>query len=105
MMVLSWQCPNCELYLDDIPSSDIDLAIRIHRLAHSEGVYMARVAASISVLQGQINKYAPHRKRISDGTIGDPAHAARGKASDHNPWYRNTVTAVDFTHDPVGGLD
>ena len=63
------------------------------------------VAASVHVLLAQCNSFAPHRSRLSDGTIGDARHAALGSASDHNPWYRNTVTAVDITHDPTHGMD
>lgn len=62
-------------------------------------------AASINVLLSQCNTFAPHRSRLSDGTIGDTAHQAEGNASDHNPWYNNTVTAVDITHDPSHGMD
>lgn len=61
------------------------------------------VAASLNVLLGQLNAKAPNRSKESDGSIGDAAHASR--SSDHNPWYRNTVTARDFTHDPAHGLD
>lgn len=61
------------------------------------------VAASLEKLLAQLNAKAPHRSKISDGSIGDAAHAARN--SDHNPWYQNTVTARDFTHDPDGGLN
>lgn len=62
-------------------------------------------AASINVLLSQCNTFAPHRSRLSDGTIGDAAHQAEGSNSDHNPWYNNTVTAVDITHDPTRGMD
>jgi putative peptidoglycan binding protein len=61
------------------------------------------VAASLETLRGQLNALAPNRSKRSDGAIGDAEHASR--SSDHNPWYRNTVTARDFTHDPAGGLD
>lgn len=61
------------------------------------------VAASLQTLLAQLNTRAPRRSKASDGSIGDAAHATRD--SDHNPWYRNTVTARDFTHDPAGGLD
>jgi Putative peptidoglycan binding domain len=62
-------------------------------------------AAAINVLLSQCNTFAPHRSRLSDGTIGDARHQALGNASDHNPWYHNTVTAVDITHDPTRGMD
>jgi hypothetical protein len=68
-----------------------------------------RMAKSLETLRSQINVLAPHRKTASDGGIGDPAHQAKGSASDHNPWIVNggigIVTARDFTHDPKGGCD
>jgi hypothetical protein len=63
------------------------------------------VAASIGTLLSQCNTFAPHRSRISDGTWGDAAHQAEGSNSDHNPWYKGIVTAVDITHDPKRGMD
>jgi hypothetical protein len=60
------------------------------------------VARSLNVLLEQVNERYPNRSKVSDGSIGDAAHASRD--SDHNPWYNNTVTARDFTHDPDGGL-
>lgn len=65
---------------------------------------MARdiVAKNIRTYITQLNKLAPRRSRRSDGTIGDAAHASR--KSDHNPWFRSTVTAVDITHDPENGM-
>lgn len=63
-----------------------------------------RVARALDALLAQLNAYAPRRSKVSDGSIGDAAHASRD--SDHNPWYGpGIVTARDFTHDPVGGLD
>jgi putative peptidoglycan binding protein len=63
-----------------------------------------RVARSLDQLLAQLNGIAPHRSKLSDGSIGDAAHATR--ASDHNPWYGpGIVTARDYTHDPQGGLD
>lgn len=66
---------------------------------------MSRNALAITTLIRQINGYAPHRSRTLDGTIGDKAHQALGSKSDHNPWFNNIVTAVDFTDDPSGGLN
>lgn len=62
-----------------------------------------RIARSLSTLRTEINAWAPNRSRISDGTIGDPAHQAR--ASRHNPNRHGVVTALDITHDPKGGCD
>ena len=62
-----------------------------------------RLAKSLKKLQAQINEMAPGRSRVSDGSIGDAAHAAR--KSDHNPNERGIVAAIDVTHDPSGGCD
>lgn len=65
-----------------------------------------RVARSLDVLLFQLNLMAPNRNKRLDGAIGDEAHQAQGRASDHNPWFGpGIVTARDFTHDPAGGLD
>lgn len=66
-----------------------------------------RVAESLEVLRRQFNSRYPNRSKVSDGGIGDAAHASR--SSDHNPWYQKggmgIVTARDFTHDPAVGMD
>mgnify|MGYP001578805206 CR=1 FL=1 len=64
---------------------------------------MARIAKSLDVLRSQINKAHPDRSKLSDGWIGDAAHAAG--ASDHNPTAAGVVTALDITHDPAKGVD
>lgn len=61
------------------------------------------LAGSLINLRTVINKAAPDRSTVSDGTIGDAAHAAR--QSDHNPNERGIVTAMDITHDPANGCD
>jgi hypothetical protein len=66
-----------------------------------------RVAKSLTVLLNEVNDLAPGRSRLSDGAVGDAAHASR--SSDHNPWVRDgdtgVVTARDITHDPARGCD
>lgn len=66
-----------------------------------------RVARSLDVLLNEVNEMAPRRSKVSDGSIGDAAHATR--SSDHNPWVQHggqgIVRARDFTHDPLHGLD
>jgi hypothetical protein len=68
-----------------------------------------RIAKSLGKLRSQANSRWPGRNKASDGWIGDPAHFARGKASDHNPHVRDgstgVVTALDLTHDPKSGCD
>lgn len=71
------------------------------------------VDKSLVKLRSQINAMAPRRSKRSDGTIGDPAHAAGN--SDHNPQHTadssdgndpdNEVDALDITHDPARGCD
>lgn len=63
-----------------------------------------RVARSLLVLRDQLDRRYPDRSKLSDGTIGDAAHATRD--SDHNPWYGpGIVSAMDITHDPAHGVD
>lgn len=62
-----------------------------------------RLAKSLVKLREQVNAAYPNRSRVSDGSIGDTAHAAR--ASDHNPDSQGRVCAIDVTHDPANGLD
>lgn len=62
-----------------------------------------RVALSLEVLLEQLNEAAPNRSKISDGSIGDPAHSSR--ESDHNPNPLGVVCARDFTHDPSHNAD
>lgn len=64
---------------------------------------MARIAKSLDVLRSQINAKYPNRSKVSDGWIGDTAHAAR--PSDHNPGADGVVEALDITHDPANGPD
>lgn len=64
---------------------------------------MWRLAYSLATLRDQVNAYAPNRSKLSDGTIGDPAHAA--VPSDHNENAAGVVCALDLTHDPAGGFD
>lgn len=62
-----------------------------------------RIAKSLDVLRNQVNLNYPSRSKVSDGWIGDTAHAAR--ASDHNPDVNGVVKALDITHDPAHGVD
>lgn len=61
-----------------------------------------RLANSLEVLRKQVNVQFPDRRKDSDGTKGDDAHAAR--VSDHNP-KNGVVHALDLTHDPANGFD
>lgn len=57
-----------------------------------------RLAGSLEKLREQVDEEWPKRSKISDGTIGDAAHASR--TSDHNPWCGpGVVTAIDITDD------
>jgi hypothetical protein len=89
--------------------SDVDTEERAPDWDQSplEAVRPWRVAESLRQLKRQVDAKAPGRNRLSDGTIGDAAHASRN--SDHNPWVleggEGVVTAMDITHDPSGGCD
>ena len=62
-----------------------------------------RVANSLVTLRNQVNDKYPQRSKVSDGTIGDAAHAK--SISDHNPNKNGVVCALDLTHDPANGFD
>lgn len=66
-----------------------------------------RNCLALDTLRKQVNALYPSRSKVSDGTIGDAAHASR--SSDHNPWIREgkmgVVSALDITHDPKNGVD
>lgn len=62
-----------------------------------------RLARSLERLRTEITAAYPARSTRSDGTRGDPAHAAR--ASRHNPNKAGVVCAIDITHDPAAGCD
>lgn len=64
---------------------------------------MARIAKALDTLRSQVNTLYPKRSKLSDGWIGDSAHAAR--KSDHNPNGADVVQALDITHDPARGVD
>lgn len=61
-----------------------------------------RLAGSLAQLRAEADAAAPARSRVSDGTIGDAAHAAR--LSDHNPNAAGVVRALDLTNDPLLNL-
>lgn len=58
------------------------------------------LAPSLATGRAEVNKRWPHRDKTSDGTIGDPAHAAT--KSDHNPNERESVNAWDMD---ITGVD
>jgi hypothetical protein len=60
-----------------------------------------RLAYSLETLRDEINTRWPNRNKASDGTIGDPAHAAQ--PSDHNPNPAGVVCAFDITNDNING--
>lgn len=60
------------------------------------------LAPSLEAAWREANRRAPRRSKLSDGSIGDAAHASR--ASFHNP-AGGFVHALDLTHDPAGGFD
>ena len=62
---------------------------------------MARLANSLVQLRAEIDALAPNRSKVSDGTIGDPAH--RSRPSRHNPNFEDVICALDITDDPAGG--
>ncbi len=66
-----------------------------------------RMAHSLERLLTEVNEFAPHRRKDSDGGIGNAEHAAR--TSDHNPYIVvggiGVVRAYDFTHAPETGFD
>lgn len=70
---------------------------------------MYKIAGSLLRLRDQLDTGASTRAKASDGTIGNAAHQAKGKGSDHNPWWVYGgvpyVTGMDITHDPAGGMD
>ena len=63
-----------------------------------------RTAHAIDTLRAEVNQRWPNRSKVSDGTIGDAAHASR--SSDHNPWVKvngvGVVRAIDIT---ANGID
>ena len=62
-----------------------------------------RGAESLMVLRSQIDRAYPNRSKISDGLIGNQAHAKT--PSDHNPNQAGVVCAMDITNDPKNGFD
>lgn len=63
-----------------------------------------RLAHSLAILKAEVDARWPDRSTVSDGTIGDAAHASRD--SDHNPWVIDdhgdgVVRARDVTADGI----
>lgn len=54
-----------------------------------------RLAHSLDGLRDEVNDRWPGRSKVSDGTLGDTAHANR--VSDHNPDGAGVVRAIDLT--------
>jgi hypothetical protein len=63
------------------------------------------LAPSLRALFAEVNRMAPRRNKLSDGSIGDTAH--QNRKSDHNPdpSAGGVVRAIDVTHDPGDGCD
>lgn len=97
---------DCEEGATDLP---VGVPRSVRGFAATSAATSWRMANALETLRSQINVLAPHRSKVSDGGIGDPAHQARGSASDHNPWVRDgsagVVTARDITHDKAKGCD
>lgn len=66
-----------------------------------------RSAYSLARLAGQVDELAPHRSRITDGTVASSTHTGNNPTSDHEPGKDpyGVVAAIDITHDPAAGAD
>lgn len=62
-----------------------------------------RIPPALEVLRNEVNRLAPNRSKVSDGSIGDQAHAT--SKSDHNVGARGFIHAIDITNDPNDGCD
>jgi len=67
-----------------------------------------RPAAALMKLRQKLNSIAPSRDKKDDGMVGDRRHWVKGKASDHNPWVKDSdglgvVTGYDITNSPDKG--
>lgn len=65
-----------------------------------------KLAPCLVAMEAEADRIAPRRRRTSDGSIGDQAHAVR--RSDHNPdeeGVTDWVDALDISHDPANGMD
>jgi hypothetical protein len=56
---------------------------------------MATLCKAGVTLRAQLDAAFPNRDKRSDGWIGDKAHQAKGKLSDHNPDSNGIVHAID----------
>jgi hypothetical protein len=64
-----------------------------------------RVAQALLNLRDEVDKRFPDRDHASDGSIGNKAHQAKGDASDHNPFVKDSkgigvVRAIDVDAGP-----
>ena len=74
------------------------VSLLVKEVIKQEQAMSWRLANSIKTLLDQVNAMVPHRRKDSDGGIGDEAHAAR--TSDHNPYIK--VRGVGVVHSSVG---
>lgn len=61
-----------------------------------------QLAPAMIAMEAEADRIAPRRRRTSDGSIGDAAHAARKSNHNHDGGY---VDALDISHDPANGMD
>lgn len=64
---------------------------------------------ALTMLRDQIDRFAPHRSKRSDGWLASAEHTAQNPDSDHEARKyldgNRYVSAIDVTHDLKGGMD